>query len=126
MVIAEIMKSSRKISFLLLIAMGLALLPAPPDTANDMTPHADIDSCDTIAADTCDDADCCSEPGSGDDNCCDSDCQHCSLPCCSGTAMIADVAQMLDAALTLDGRLVATATDLTWFDADQLYHPPRG
>ena len=40
--------------------------------------------------------------------------------------MIADVAQMLDAALTLDGRLAASATDVTWVDADQLYHPPRG
>lgn len=119
------MKSSREIAILLLVAMGLALLPAPLGAACDMTPHPDVDPCDTVLADTGEYPACGGERGHGDGNCCDTGCQHCSLPCCSGTAMIPPCTQVLDPFLTADGRLVATASDVTRVDADPLYHPPR-
>ena len=40
--------------------------------------------------------------------------------------MISTVVQVPGAALASDGRLAATATDVTWVDADPLFHPPRG
>ncbi len=120
------MKSSREISILLLVAMGLALLPAPLEAACDMISHPDVDPCDTYLAATCDDETCEGHPGHGDDDCCETGCQHCSLPCCSGTVMIPPVAQVLHAVPTADGRLAATRADVTQIDADPLYHPPRG
>ncbi|MEN8006281.1 MAG: hypothetical protein ABFS42_04665 [Candidatus Krumholzibacteriota bacterium] len=120
------MKSSREISILLLVAMGLTLLPASLDAACDMTAHPDVDPCDTFLDDTCDGPSCGREPGHRDHDRCENGCQHCSLPCCSGTVMIPAAAQMLDEVLPADGRLVATATDVTWVDADPVYHPPRG
>jgi len=120
------MKSSKEISILLLVAMGLTLLPAPLEAACDMTSHPDLDPCGTFPAANCDDPPCNTEPDHGHDNCCDADCRHCGLPCCSGTAMIPPVAHVLDAALTADGRLVTTTVDVTRVDADPLYHPPRG
>ena len=119
------MKSSREIAILLLVAMGLALLPAPLEAVCDMTQHPDLDPCDTVLTDSCYDPACGGEPDHGDDNCCDTGCQHCGLPCCSGTAMIPPVTQVLNAVLTADGRLAATAADVTRVDADPLYHPPR-
>jgi hypothetical protein len=120
------MKSSTDKAILLLMAMGLTLLPAPLDAACDMIPHSDVDPCDTFLMDISDGPSGAGESGHGDDNCCDTGCQHCSLPCCSGTAMIPTVAQVLYSALTADGRLAAIATDVTWIDADPLFHPPRG
>ena len=125
MIIAEIMKSSTEKTILLLMAMGLALLPAPLAVACDATPHSDADPCGILMADTCDAPAGGRESGHGNDNCCETGCQDCSLPCCSGTAMIPTDAQMVDAALTSDGRLATTTTDLTWVDPDPLYHPPR-
>jgi hypothetical protein len=108
------------------MAMGLTLLSAPLDAVCDLAPHSDVNSCATLPADTCDGSACGEEPDQGDDNCCETGCLNCSLPCCSGTAMISTVAQVQDAALNADGRLAATATDGTWVDVDPLFHPPRG
>jgi len=119
------MKTSSDKTILLLLAMGLTLLSAHIDVAYDVIPHSDVDVCDLLPADTCDSADCCDEPGHGNDNCCQTGCQHCSLPCCYGSAMIPTLAQLMDAAPTSDGRLAATSTDVTWVDPDRLFHPPQ-
>ena len=93
------MKTSLDKTLFLLVAMGLTLLSAHIDVAYEVIPHSDVDVCDLLLGDTCDASACCDEPGHGNDNCCESGCQHCSLPCCSGTAMIPAVAQMVDATL---------------------------
>ncbi len=120
------MKSSREITIFLLLVMGLAMLPGPFDATYDVILSSDAASCDPYSADPCDAGACKSEPDPGAKECCETGCQHCSLPCCSGTVMIATVIQVLDAALTADGPLTAIATDLAWADTDPLYHPPRG
>jgi hypothetical protein len=120
------MKSSREITIFLLLAMGLAMLPGPFDATYDAIPSSDAASCDPYSADPCDAGACESESDPGDNDCCETGCQHCSLPCCSGTVMIATVIHVLDAALTPDGHLAAIATDVAWVDTDPLYHPPRG
>jgi hypothetical protein len=122
----EIMKSSREITILLLVAMGLTLLPASLEAACDMITHPDVDPCDTFLADTLDDVTTDRDAGHEDDDCCDTGCQHCGLPCCSGTAMISPFAQVLGTSLNADGRLAATDTKVTRVDADPLYHPPQG
>ncbi len=126
MILTEIMKSSRTISFFLLMAMGLTLLPAPLNAANGVPSSASGDPCETSQADACNDLACTSEPNPDDDNCCEKGCEHCSLPCCAGTVMLPTVVQGLDPILTDDRRLAAIATDLPWVDAIPLYHPPRG
>ena len=119
------MKTSLDKTLFLLVAMGLTLLSAHIDVAYEVIPHSDVDVCDLLLGDTCDVSACCDEPGHGSDNCCESGCQHCSLPCCYGSAMVPAVAKMVDANLNSDGRLAAGASDLTWVDPDPLYHPPQ-
>ena len=119
------MKSSTGKSLLLLMAMGLTLVPAHLEVACDEIPHPDVAPCDIFLADTGHAPARGTEQGHGTDNCCETGCQHCSLPCCSGTAMIPTVAQILGAALTSSGRLAPTPPNVTWADPDQLYHPPR-
>ena len=121
----EIMKSSRDISIFLLVAMGLTLVPAPLEAACDMISDPDVDPCDTSLAAAIGDTTSSRDEGHEDDDCCETGCHHCSLPCCSGTAMIPPFAQVLDTTLTSDGRLAATVTDVTWVDPDPLFHPPR-
>lgn len=109
--------------------MSLVVLPAPLEAACDMFAHPDLDPCESCLADVCGDCDCSDETAHETahetEGCCETGCQHCSLPCCSGTAMIPPFAQVLDTSLTSDGRLAATVTDVTWVDPDPLYHPPR-
>lgn len=119
------MKTSTDKTLFLLVAMGLTMLSAHIDVAHDVIPHTDVDVCDLLLTDTFDASACSDEPGHGNDNCCESGCQHCSLPCCYGSAMVPTVAQMVDASLNSDGRLAAAASDLTWIDPDPLYHPPQ-
>jgi hypothetical protein len=111
------MKSSREISILLLVAMVLTMVSAPLGMASDGVSSTDVDPCNASA--------CGSEPDKGNDDCCETGCQLCSLPCCSGTVMISTLSQVLDSSLTSDGRLVFTTTGRAWVDADPLYHPPR-
>lgn len=106
--------------------MSLTLFPALPAASYDETPCSDVDPCNSLPTDACEAPACGGEPERGDDNCCDTGCQHCSLPCCSGTVMISTAVQVLDATLTVDGRMAAIANDVTWVDADPPYHPPRG
>ncbi len=108
------------------MVMSLTLFLALPDAAYDETPCSDVESCDSLPVDTCEAHACGCETDHGDDNCCDTGCHHCSLPCCSGTAMIFTVAQVLGETLASDGRLAATSNDVPWVDADPPYHPPRG
>ena len=119
------MKSSRVIPIYLLLAMGLALVPAPLHAACGQTPHPEVDPCDTLLTASLDASTGGSGSDHGEDNCCETGCLHCSLPCCSGTAMILTFAQLQDAAPTADGRLALTDTALTWVDTNPLYHPPR-
>ena len=108
------------------MAMGLTLLPASLNGAYDVTAFASGDPCETSQSDACNDPACTSGPNPDDDNCCETGCQHCSLPCCAGTVMLSTIAQGQDPTLTDDRPLAATATDLPWVDAGPLYHPPRG
>ena len=123
--IAEFMKSSTVKSLLLLLAMGLTLVPAHLDVACDEVPHPEVAPCDILLVDTGDGPASGTEPGHGNDNCCETGCQHCSLPCCSGTAMIPTAAHILGAALTSGDRLAIIGANVTWADPGQLYHPPR-
>jgi len=111
------MKPYREIAILLLVAMGLTLWPAPLNAAYDAIPVSSPDPCEAPA--------CCSEPDQAQDSCCETGCELCSLPCCTGTVMIPTVAQVPDTGLIADGRLIASATAVTWVDTDPLYHPPR-
>lgn len=119
------MKFLKDKSILLLLAMSLVVLPAPLEAACGMTAHPDIDPCETCLAETCNDPDCDDPAGHENDDCCEAGCQHCSLPCCSGTAMIPPVAHVADAPPAPDARLAAPATKMTQVDPDPLYHPPR-
>lgn len=107
------------------MAMGLTMLPAPLEAACDMFAHPDVDPCDIFLADTIHETTSGRDAGHEDDDCSKTCCQHCSLPCCSGTAMIPPFAQVLDPTPTSDGRLATTTSDVTWVDPDQLFHPPR-
>ena len=120
------MNSSRTITILLLLAMGLTLLPAPLNATYYSSSSSDDNPCETSRADACDGEACGTEPVSEGDNCCEAGCQHCSLPCCSGTVMLPTITQGLSLDLTPDGRGFATAIDLPWVDTDPLDHPPRG
>ena len=119
------MKSSREITIFLLLAMGLALLPGPLEAAYGVTPSTEFDSCVPVSADPCGSGTCDSEPDPGADDCCESGCLHCSLPCCSGTVMIPTAIQALDSVISADGQMAAFATDVAWVETDPLYHPPR-
>lgn len=124
------MKSSWEIIIILLLSMGLALSPGSLEAAYGVTQSADFDSCETVPDGSCSSGDCGSgadnpEPDPGTDDCCETGCQHCSLPCCSGTVMIPTSVQTLDSALAADGQLAAFATAVTWVETDPLYHPPR-
>lgn len=120
------MKSSREITILLLVAMGLTMWSPALDAACDPFPVPDSLPSDLFPADTSLDQASERQTAHEGDDCCETGCQHCNLPCCAGTAMIPPVAQVLDTALTVDGRLALSATDVTRVDADPLYHPPRG
>ena len=126
LILTEIMKSSKKISILLLITMGLTLLPVCLSATYDVNLFFGDDPCESSRAEACDESACGSEPNPGDDDCCDEGCRLCSLPCCTGTVMLPILAQGLAPALTTDGRMAITATDLPRGDADPLDHPPRG
>ena len=119
------MKSSTKNSILLLVAMVLTLLPAHLEVACEVVTHPDADPCDLLLADSFDASASSNEPAQGGDNCCETGCQHCSLPCCTGTAMIPAAPQLAEASTISNDRLVTTNTDVTWVDLDQFYHPPR-
>jgi hypothetical protein len=124
------MKPSREITIFLLLAMGLALLPGPLEAANGVIPSSDFNSCEPVSTDPCDagpceSGSCDTEPDPGADDCCETGCQHCSLPCCSGTVMITTTIQVLVFALAADGPLAALVTDVAWVETDPLYHPPR-
>jgi|GEM_PF-6840254 len=108
------------------MAMGLTLLPAPLEAVCDMSVHPEMDPFSAEADPIGEMAEVDGEQGHEDGNCCETGCHHCSLPCCSGTAMIPAVVQILDASLTPDGRLAARSTDVIRVDADPLYHPPQG
>jgi len=119
------MNSSTEKALILIMAMCLALLPAYSDVVYDVDPLSDVDPCGTFPEDICEGSACSGEPDHGDDNCCEAGCQNCSLPCCSGTSMIATVSQGLDSALTANGSLAADASEMTWVDADPPFRPPR-
>ena len=119
------MKSSREIAVLLLVATGLSLVPVPMDAACDLSAPAAVDPCDASLPESCCGSACGGEPIPGDDDGCETGCQHCSMPCCSGTAMIPTAVQALDAAFIADRRLAARGPDETRVDVDPLYHPPR-
>lgn len=80
--------------------------------------------CDTSGSHACNESGFGSEPIPEDNNCCESDCQHCGLPCCAGAVMVPALA--LAFILTSDGSMPANAIDLPWVDTEPLYHPPRG
>lgn len=119
------MKRTRHIPLLLLLAMGLVLLPAPLEAACSAISHPDLDPCETCLADVCDDAACGGKQDHAGDDCCETGCQHCSLPCCAGIAMIFAASPAAASAAPSDGRPVAAAPRAPWVDADPLYHPPR-
>jgi hypothetical protein len=124
-VFVEIMKPSREISIFLLLALGLTLgstigssmVSSPLGVAFDVVAGTDVVPCEPSP--------CGSDSEQGTDDCCDTSCQLCNHPCCSGTAMISMLSQVLDSSLTSNGRLVGAATDVMWVDSDPLYHPPR-
>ena len=119
------MKTSTVRAILLLLAMGLVVLPAPLEAACGMIAHPDLDPCETCPADSCKDPACDQEAGHADEDCCDTGCQHCSLPCCSGTAMIPVASQQANPMASADGCTALFHPDATWVDSDPLYHPPR-
>lgn len=120
------MKSTREISVLLILAMGLTLLPAPFADVCDLKSPADTDLGGPVLADSGNHPADSREPGHENGHCCETCCQNCGLPCCSGTVMIPTPVPSLDAARTVDGCSDATAVDVTLVDPDPLYHPPRG
>lgn len=119
------MKRSRHIPLFLLLAMGLVVLPAPLEAACDMTPHPESDPCETCRTDACEDTACEDEQEHQDENCCETGCQYCSLPCCSGTAMINVASPSAIPLAPADDRPVLAAPRAPWVDAEPLFHPPR-
>ncbi len=125
------MKSSWKTTIRLLVATLLALSPAQVFAAYELPTSDAPGPCDTSSTDSCTDQACsdqiCSDTADQeDDSCCEADCQHCGLPCCSGIAMITSATQRLDSSLTVTSYLPTLASNVTWIDANPLYHPPRG
>jgi hypothetical protein len=119
------MRPSRPISFLLLLALGLAVLPAPLEAACEIVAHPEGDPCGTCLTDACDDGACAGGEGHAADDCCATGCQHCSLPCCAGTAMISAAAQTVGGRTPNLGLPTPEAARPPRVDDDPLYHPPR-
>jgi hypothetical protein len=110
----------------LLMAMSLTLLPLPGSATSDLPDLSADDPCESSSPENCEAETCDIEQSSEDDDCCETGCQHCSLPCCTGTVMLPTVAQGLGPVPTTADHVVTLSNDLPWVDADPLFHPPRG
>lgn len=118
------MKSINPVLPLMFLALGAVSMPLPLDVACGMIPHPDSDPCRDSPLDPC------AEPAREgdtpptDERRCETGCQHCSLPCCAGTAMIQPL-PVLEQTPTAHGRLAAVSVASPRFAADLLEHPPR-
>jgi hypothetical protein len=120
------MKPSGRTYSFLIIALGLALMPAPVDATCGMIPSSESAPCNTAPDDSCCESACDSEQDRGDDRGCRPGCLHCSLPCCSGTAMISTEVLAMGPSPILGDLLAVTALDALRGEAELPDHPPQG